>query len=310
MATKVIIDCDPGIDDAVALAIALADPRLEILAITATAGSVGAEQATANVQAILTQLDPPRFPRFGRATPTDDAPVSDDGYLHGPDGLGDFAVTTSLRQHMPTSEKVISEMLRLYPEQITLVCLGPLTNLQRVLQRDASLTDAIGKIIVSGGAVACNGNVTAAAEFNMFYDPRSARSVFRSATTKSIVPLDVTRHVTFGVDLLEKLPPKDSKSGQLLHKLLQYAFRTSHQKLGREVIPLQDPVALLAAIEPQLFEWQEMPGDVETGGEIARGITVFDRRQRADDRSTMEVARRADYDAAREAIVAGLRRWV
>jgi len=306
MANKVIIDCDPGIDDAVALAMALFDPRLEVLAVTATAGSVDADQSTSNVQTILTQLDPPRLPRLGRATPSSNAPVLDDGYLHGPNGLGDFPVTSSERQHTPPSEKVIGELLRLYPDEITLICLGPLTNIARVFQRDATLANMVGKLVISGGAVQCNGNVTAAAELNMFFDPPAARSVFHSLTTKSLVPLDVTNTVTFGVDLLEKLPSRNGKVGSMLHKMLQHAFRVSHQKLGREVIPLQDPVALVAALEPSLFEWKEIPGDVETSGEITRGMTIFDRRYGADDRSNMEVALGVDKHEVRNQVVRGL----
>ena len=279
MTTKVIIDCAPGIDDAVALALALFDPRLEVLAITATAGSVDADQATTNIQAILSQLDPPRFPRIGRATPADNAPVIDDRDLQGPDGLGDFSVNAMERQHIHSSEKVIAELLRLYPDEITLICLGPLTNIARVFLRDATAANMVDRLVISGGAVSCNGNVTAAAELNMFFDPAAARTVFRSPTTKSLVPLDVTNQVTFGVDLLEKLPDKFDHVGALLHPMLQHAFRVSHQKLGREVIPLQDPVTMLAALEPSLFEWREMPGDVEIRGEITRGMTIFDRRE-------------------------------
>ncbi|WP_153555458.1 nucleoside hydrolase [Roseimaritima sediminicola] len=307
MSTKVIIDCDPGIDDAVALAMALFDPRLDVLAITATAGSVDAQQATNNVQAIVAQLDPAKFPRIGRATPSDNAPVIDDRYLLGPDGLGDFLIQTTDRQHMHTSEKVIAELLRLYPDEITILCLGPLTNIARVFQRDATIANAVGKLLISGGAVQCNGNVTAAAEMNMFMDAPAAQAVFHSPTTKSVVPLDVTDSVTFGVDLLEKLPSKDGPVGGMLYQMLQYAFRISHQKLGREVIPLQDAMTVLAALEPNLFQWKEMPGDVETRGEITRGMTVFDRRDRADDRSNTEVAIGVERSEAKAQIVRGLR---
>ncbi|WP_068133516.1 nucleoside hydrolase [Roseimaritima ulvae] len=307
MSTKVIIDCDPGIDDAVALTLALFDPRLDVLAITATAGSVDAEQATNNVQAIVAQLDPPRFPRIGRATPSENAPVVDDRYLLGPDGLGDFSVHVTDRQHMHSSEKVISELLRLYPDEITLICLGPLTNVARVFQRDASLAKTVGKLLISGGAVQCNGNITVAAEQNMFFDPPAAQTVFHSPTTKSLVPLDVTNATTFGVDLLEKLPNKEEPVGKMLHQMLQHAFRVSHQKLGRELIPLQDAVTLIAALEPDLFDWEEMPGDVETRGAITRGMTIFDRRDRRTDRCNMEVALSGSRTEIRAQVVRGLR---
>lgn len=307
MTRKVIIDCDPGIDDAVALCIALFDPRLEVLAITATAGTVDALQATNNVQAIVSHLDPAKYPRIGMASPPTDAPVLGDGELHGPSGLGEFEYERSDRQRHHPSEKVITELLRRYPNEITLICLGPLTNVARTFQRDPSVVQFVDKLVISGGAVTHVGNATPAAEFNMFFDPLSAQSVFQSATTKSLVPLDVTEQVTFGVDLLEKLPSRTTRAGALLHKMLQFAFRTSHQKLGRELIPLYDPVLITAVLEPTLFGWSNMAGDVEARGELTRGATVFDRRARPQWPMNMEVARRVDSSEVQEQIVRGLK---
>jgi purine nucleosidase len=307
MTRKVIIDCDPGIDDAVALCLALFDPRLEVLAITATAGTVDAPQATLNVQAILSQLDPAKYPRIGVASPPTDAPVWGDGELNGAAGLGEFRYEPSDRQRHHPSDKVISELLRRYPNEITLICLGPLTNIARTFQRDPSVIKLVDKLIISGGSVTQVGNVTPAAEFNMFFDPPSAQAVFQSATTKSLVPLDVTEPVTFGVDLLEKLPSRQTAAGKLLHPMLQYAFRTSHQQLGREVIPLYDPVTLIAALEPSLFGWSQMAGAVESRGELTRGATVFDRRARPQWPMNMEVARRVDSSEVQARIVHGLR---
>src|SRR6187455_3282327 len=112
MPRKVIIDCDPGIDDALALSIALFDPRLEVVAVTAVGGVVPAERATLNVQAIVERLDPPRYPRLGAATPAEDVPYADGRILHGADGLGgaSFQVSKLARQH--PAEKLISDEVR------------------------------------------------------------------------------------------------------------------------------------------------------------------------------------------------------
>ena len=120
MTRKIIIDCDPGIDDATALCMALFDPRLEVLAITATAGTVDADQATSNVISVVQQLDPTKYPRIGKASTPEDAPVVDDRYLNGGDGLGDCNFPESARQHLPTSEKVIAELARKYPNEVTM----------------------------------------------------------------------------------------------------------------------------------------------------------------------------------------------
>lgn len=307
MSRKIIIDCDPGIDDAVAICIALFDPRVEVLGLTATAGRVDADQATTNLQAILTTLDPAKYPRIGAAQPIDNAPVEDDLQLHGPDGLAGFNFEADNRQHRQASDKVISEILRQYPGQVTLVCLGPLTNVARAFQRDPGLEEIVDRVIISGGAVARGGNVTPASELNMYFDPDAARAVFHSATTKSLVPLDVTEEVLFGLDLIEKLPARYSRAGGLLHRLLPFMFRSQHQRLGRELIPLYDAVTIIAALEPELFQWSEMAGDVETQGLITRGATIFDRRYRRGWQFNMEVATEVDFAEISSQIIRGLR---
>ncbi len=306
MTKKIIIDCDPGIDDAIAIAMALFDPRLDVLAITATAGTVDAAQSTNNVTAIVQQLDPARYPRIGKATPVDGAPVIDDSFLNGPDGLGGCNFQSSDRQHQIPSDKVIAELLRKYPNEITLVCMGPLTNLARVCVRDPGAVPLINKVLISGGAVSHPGNVTAAAEFNFHFDAASAQEVFASATTKSLVPLDVTDQVTFGLDLFDRLPDRFTRVGSLLHRIVPFMFRAAHQRLGRELVPLYDPTAITAVVEPELFTWQDMAGDVETRGELTRGMTVFDRRLRPDRSINLEVAMHVDAAEVRASIIRSL----
>ncbi|MGB7347784.1 MAG: nucleoside hydrolase [Pirellulaceae bacterium] len=307
MASKIIIDCDPGIDDAVAICMALFDPRLDVLAVTATAGTVAANQATSNVNAIVDQLDPVRHPRIGKATWLEDAPVSSDLHLNGKDGLAGCSVDGGGRQHLMPSEKVIAELVRSHPNEVTIVCLGPLTNLARVCQHYSSVIPMINKVIISGGAVSQPGNVSSMAESNFFFDPKSADDVFLSATTKSLVPLDVTDKISFGVELLEQLPPKYSRAGNLLHRLLPFAFRSAHQHLGREMIPLQDAAALLAVLEPDLFTWEMMAGRVETQGTLTCGATVFDRRLRPEWPINMEVATDVIADDAKAMLIRSLR---
>lgn len=308
MSRKIIIDCDPGIDDAVALCIALFDPRVEVLAITPVAGTVDAEQATNNVTAIVGLLDPPRYPRIGKAAPAElGAAVMDDQYLHGSDGLGGCNFQPSGRQHQTPSEKVISELVHQHPNEVTLLCLGPLTNLARLVRRDPSAIPLINHVVISGGSVAQSGNATPVSERNLYFDPASAAEVFASATTKSLVPLDVTEEVRFGVELLDQLPNRNTRAGSLLHQILPFAFRTAHQLLGRELIPLYDPTALMAVLEPDLFSWEAMAGKVETRGELTRGMTVFDQRLRRSWPLNMEVALEADTNEVSAAIVRSLR---
>lgn len=306
MARKVIIDCDPGIDDAVALSIALFDPRLDVAAVTAVAGNVAAEQASRNVQAIIEQLDPPRFPRLGVATAPDTSPATDARLMHGEDGLGNSGFVLSRLQHQHPSEKVICDAVRAEPNAVTLLCLGPLTNVARAFQRDPDLPSLVNRIIMMGGCVDGVGNVTPAAEFNVFHDPASAKIVFNAPVTKTLVPLDVTRRVRMTLSFLEALPDELTRVGAFLRKALPFIYRAYHQHLGQESIHLHDTVALIAALEPELFDFAEMAGDVETAGEITTGSTVFDRRLNPVWRPNMDVAVGIDAAQVLDGIVRAL----
>jgi len=306
MPRKVIIDCDPGIDDAVALCMALFDPRLEVLGVTAVEGNVSADRASLNVQTIVDQLDPPRYPRLGAASPLEAAPAIDMRYLHGENGLGNEEFAVSQLHHQHPSEKILCDEVRAAPEQVTLLCLGPLSNVARAFQRDPGLPLVVDQIIVSGGSVHCVGNVTPVAEFNMFYDPVSARAVFRSPTTKILIPLEVIQQVHLNLDLVDQLPDESTRAGRLLRRLVPFAFRAFRQLLGQESIWLQDVVTLVAALHPELFVVQEMEGDVETMGELTRGVTVFDRRGHSPARSMIGVATEVDVAAVTDCILRDL----
>jgi inosine-uridine nucleoside N-ribohydrolase len=306
MARKVIIDCDPGVEDAVALALALFDPRLEVAAVTGVAGEVLAEQATQNIQAVIEQLDPPRFPRVGAATPHEAAPMVDTPKMSGEDGLAGQAWHVPQLVHQHNSEKILCDELKTDPDLVTVICLGPLTNIARAFQRDSTLANSVGRLIILGGAVNGIGNVTPAAEFNMYYDAESAREIFRSGTTKTLVPLDITRQVTFGLDLMNELPPESTRPGGFLRRLISHSFRAHRQVFALESIYLHAAVGMMAAIHPELFEMKDMAGDVETHGELTSGATIFDRRPECRPRANMEVATEVDAAAVRDAVVRGL----
>ncbi|MBW3596465.1 MAG: nucleoside hydrolase [Planctomycetes bacterium] len=308
MARKVIIDCDPGIDCAVALCMAVFEPELEVTAVTAVEGVVSADRASRNVQAIIEHLDPPRYPRIGAATPLETAPAVEYRHQYGDDGMGNVGLRVAELHHRRPSDKIICDEVRAAPEEVTLITLGPLTNVAHAFQRDPDLAGIVNRIIIMGGSVGGIGNVTAAAEFNMFYDPLSAQQVFRSPTTKTLIPLDVTRKVAITLSLVDQLPEETTAAGSLLHKVITFAFRYFHQKHGQESIFLHDVVALTAAVHPELFEMVEMAGDVETRGELTTGATVFDRRSNHVERANTEVAVNVDAAAVRDYIVRALRR--
>ena len=309
MARKVIIDCDPGIDDAVAVCMALFDPALDVLALTSTEGCVSAEQSAQNLHAILSILDPAKYPRIGIGTSADDAPAVDTRYLHGDNGLGtvDFGQATTPHQRHP-ADKLICDLIRSSPDEVAIVGLGPLTNIARAFQRDPSIIGSVDRIIMMGGSTSGIGNISPCAEFNFFYDPHSARSVIRSRTTKTLIPLDVTTQIVFGIDLMDALPATFTRAGGLLRKILPFFFSSYRQRLGIEGIHLNDAIAILSITRPELFEMTTMACDVETSGELTRGVTVFDRRPAPELRPNMEVATSANIDEVRSELIKSLDR--
>jgi purine nucleosidase len=310
MARKVILDVDPGIDDAVALCMALFDERLEVEAVTAVAGNVSAEQATRNVQAIIEQLDPPRWPRIGVAVEPSSGPGTaspvDAPRIHGEDGLGNanFAVA-ELHQRHP-ADKLISDVVRASPNQVTILTLGPLTNLAMALRRDPALASLVGQVLIMGGAVNVAGNASPVAEFNVHSDTAAAHEFFHAPLSKTLIPLDITEQVVMTYDFLDQLPDESSRAGRFLQRILPFSFRAYHTELGLEGIHLHDAVALAYLLHPELFETELMAGDVETTGELTRGMTVFDRRQRRQWPVNLEVATQIDVAGVKDCLLRGL----
>ncbi|MCE2726367.1 MAG: nucleoside hydrolase [Planctomycetaceae bacterium] len=301
---KVIIDVDPGIDDAVALALALFDPRLEVVAVTAVGGNVPPAQATENLQALVGFLDPPRLPRLGVAAGDVVLPARPFS-MHGTDGLGGAEVPRVPLHGGHLSEKVIWECLKAHPREITIIALGPLTNVSRVLARDPSIVELIGELVICGGTVHGAGSATPVADFNFYCDPAAARHVLREPVTKTLVPLETTSQVVLGFSLLDELPDDFSRAGRILRRMLGHAFRAHRQILGSEGICLHDVVALVAATNPELFERVTVAADVETAGELTAGMLVVDRRQTRQWRPNVDLLVGCDATAVQDCILRG-----
>jgi purine nucleosidase len=307
MVRKVILDVDPGIDDAVAITMALFDPRLDVLALTAVSGNVAASQVNRNLQAVVEQLDPPRWPRLGAAAEPERRPDADARHIYGADGLGNANFPVAELHHLHASEKVLTDELRGDPGNVTVLALGPLTNVAATFRRDPALAGQVGHLVMMGGTISGPGNVTPAAEFNIYCDPLSARAVFRAPVTSTLVPLDVSSQVIFGYDLLDELPRENTRAGRFLRRILPHAFRTHRQVLGTEGIHLHDCVALVAVTNPELFQLERMAADVETAGELTLGATVFDRRPNRVWRPNLYVAVDVDVEGVKDSILRGIK---
>lgn len=306
MPRKVLLDMDPGVDDAVALCLALAEPKLEVLAVTATGGNVGPEQATRNVQTIIEQLDPPRLPRVGAAAPNQTL-RTDARHIYGADGLCGARFPLAEMAHCKPSLKVLGDEVRAAPGDVTIVATGPLSNIASLLQSDPDIATQIGHLIILGGADRTSGNITAAAEFNMYCDPESAKVVLRSRVTKTLIPLDITEQITFGFDFLEGFRDSQTRTGRFLEALLPGAYRFYRQRLGQESIYLHDVVAVVAAIHPELFHTERVHVDVETAGELTTGAMVVDRRREPDHQPNVDLVTEVDAAAVTDCVLRGLK---
>lgn len=302
MPRKVILDVDPGVDDALGVCLALGSPNVEVIALTATGGNVLPEQATRNVQALVEQLDPARWPRIGAADP-EQALNADGRDLHGVDGLGGalFEVAELAKGH--PSVKLLLDEVRQAPGEVTLVCMGPLTNLATALQREPEVALGLGQVLIVGGTHSGPGDVTAAAEFNFFCDAEAARAVLRSRLTKTLLPLDVTRTLVMRYDLLDLVRSRSNPVASLLDQMLPGFYRAHRQRLGMEGVLVHDAIGVVMAIHPELFITQPMYGDVEVSGELTHGACVLDRRPLPESQPNLEVVVEMDTAAVRDCLL-------
>ena len=306
MARKLLLDVDPGIGDALAMCLALSDPRLEVVAITATGGNVVPEQATRNVQAIVEEIDPARWPRIGAADPVQ--PLRTDGReLFGTDGLCGAAFRVAELHHRHTSVKIIADEIRAASGELTIITGGPLSNLATVLQREPELATQIGHLIIVGGTLAGPGNVTAAAEFNIYCDAEAAQHVFRSPVTKTLLPLDVSSKAELDIGFLDQIPGESTGVGRVLQATLPGAFRAFRQRLGVEGVFVPEAVAVVAVLHPELLTTERLYCDVETAGSLTHGATVLDRRQVAAGHPNMDVVTEFDTHAAIDSMLRTLK---
>jgi inosine-uridine nucleoside N-ribohydrolase len=298
MAHKVILLADPGIDAAFAIALALHDPDVEVVGLAATAGNVNADTATRNVHILVEQFDPPRWPRLGAALSV--AYDTDGTRLHGPGGLGGLNFPCAELHHMHPSDKLITDLVRQEPKEITLVTMGPLTVLARALDRDPELPALLQRIICMGGAWHEPGNASAVAEFHFFCDPPAARQVLRCRTPITLIPLDVARKLLFSpTDLLE-LPAPESSTCRFLRQIVPYGIGATSSLYGIEGFHLKDVVGLAPLVLPGALSTRPMPVDVEVRGELTRGMSVVDARSQPAESTNVELAVGVDVQAVRD----------
>jgi inosine-uridine nucleoside N-ribohydrolase len=298
MTRKTIIVADPGIDGACAVAVAMLSPEVDLIGLAATAGNVGAEQATRNVHVLVEQLDPPRWPRLGAALPVEyDVAATD---LHGPDGLGGANFLCAQLHHPHPSDKLLTDLVRQHPREVTVLLLGPATVFARALDRDPDLATLVERLVIVGGARHEAGDATAAAEFHFYCDPLAARQVLRCGAPITLLPLDITRKLVLSPADLRKLPPEESRTGKFLRQVVPHAIAPTASRYGIEGVYLNDVLGVAYVAEPTTFTTKPIFVDVETRGELTRGAAVFDDRWACTAKPNIDLVSAVDLAALRQ----------
>ena len=278
MAKKIILDCDPGHDDALAMTMAVVSPKIDLLAVTTSAGNQTSDKTLNNAMRMLTLLHREDIPvAQGNRTPLV-KPLETAPEVHGKTGLDgadlpdpDFAV-----QDIPAIE-LIAKTLRASTDPVTLVVTGPMTNAALFLRVYPDLArEKIDQIVFMSGAMGL-GNWRPSVEFNIFVDPEAAKIVLNFGIPLVMAPLNVTHQAQIMKDEIAAIKEIDNPVGQAFYGLLSF-FEQYHEnpKWGFKGAPLQDPCTIAWLIDPTMFETDQMNVDVETQGDLTRGETVCD----------------------------------
>lgn len=272
----IVIDTDPGLDDAIAILLALAFPEeLKVAALTTVAGNVGLEKVTANALRLLEFARAEAPVAAGAARPLSGEAVHA-AAIHGEDGLGGIGLPPPAgAADGRTAVGLIAEILRAAESPVDLVPIGPLTNIALLIRAHPELKPKIGLVSLMGGSASA-GNVTAAAEFNVYADPEAAREVFASALPIVMSGLDVTRRAFLTPAEVRALGDRGPASALAAAILGRYAVR--YEKAGMPGAAIHDACSVAYILRPELFSGEERFVDVETSGTLTRGMTVVDRR--------------------------------
>lgn len=270
------IDCDPGVDDAAALLLAAAAPEVRVIGLAAVAGNVPLERTLPNTLAIAAFAGMEDVPVYAGAPGPISGPAINAVHVHGEDGLrGHGLPPHAMTAQAETPWEALYREAETYPGQVTLLALGPLTNVAIALSQYPRLSGLLKEIVLMGGAAAVAGNVSPAAEFNILADPAAAEAVLRSGARIVICPLDVTQKSYLTPEELSQLE-RGSAQAQYFATVMGETVPWCQKGYGINGAILHDPAALLYVLQPELFTGKSCWAGVETQGQLSRGKLVCD----------------------------------
>ncbi|MFA0309516.1 nucleoside hydrolase [Vibrio splendidus] len=287
MTKKIILDTDPGIDDAMAILFAEAHPDIELMGITTVYGNATIDNGTQNALYLKQKFGMKALVAKGSDKPLLRDPVGATVVVHGETGFGDVTAPSSLDSEAikKPAYQFIIDSVRAEPREITLVAVGPLTNLALALEAAPDIVDLVKEVVVMGGAFGENGhkgNVTPFAEANIHDDPHAADKVFTASWPVVIIGLDVTEESFFTSQYLDELRDDAGEVGQFIWDISRYYLKFYSDKVGMDGCHVHDPSAIAYVIQPSLFTSRSGPVRVVTDGP-AEGMTI----QKADQRNYM-----------------------
>jgi len=275
---KIIIDTDPGQDDAVAILLALGSPELEVVGIAAVAGNVPLALTEKNARKICELAGRPQVKVFAGAVRPLARPLVTAEHVHGRTGLDGPVLPEPVMQLQEQHgvDFIVETLMREAPGSVTICSLGPLTNVALALIREPRIAPRIREIVLMGGGFFEGGNTTPAAEFNIYVDPHAADVVFRSGVPIVMMPLDVTHKALTTARRVEAFRKLGTRVGDATAALLDFFERFDEEKYGTDGGPLHDPCVIAYLLKPELFKGRSCNVAVETASELTLGMTVVD----------------------------------
>jgi purine nucleosidase len=277
-ARRIIIDTDPGQDDAVAILLALASPELDVVGLTAVAGNVPLSWTEKNARRICELAGRPQTRVFAGAIRPLVRPLVTAEHVHGRTGLDgpDLPEPSMVLQEKHAVDFIVDTIMAEPEGSITLCPLGPLTNIALALVREPKIAPRIKEIVLMGGGYFEQGNVTPSAEFNIYVDPHAADIVFRSGVPIVMMPLDVTHKVLTTDARIAAIRALGTRVGEATAEMLDFFDRYDQEKYGTDGGPLHDPCVIAYLLKPDLFSGRHCNVTVELMSELTMGATVVD----------------------------------
>jgi purine nucleosidase len=288
---RIILDTDPGIDDALAILLALASPELQLEAVTVTIGNCSTAQGIVNALSVLELAGTSRVPvAAGIERPLIQPPLTAPE-THGNTGLG-YAQLPPPRQQPAKQHAVdlLIERVMAAPGEITIVAVAPLTNLAMAIRRQPALVEAVREVIIMGGALRYEGNTTPLAEFNVYVDPHAAHIVYHSGLPITLVPLDVTYQCILTQADVDRLLAIDSPITRFVAEATRFYMEFHHEYQGIQGCVINDPLALALTFAPDLVETNPLYVTVDLHSELSLGKTMADFYQAWSKPPNMKVA--------------------